>query len=168
MPKCEYCEISEHKQGIILEHDGIIIAARDHILGPGQISVFPKEHFTIMEMVPEDILERCASVANKVSIATFESLGSQGTNLIVKNGVGAAQTVPHFAIDIVPRKENDGLNFQWDAKQLAEDVMETAFTSITEQTKQVGKEEKEETVDKIDDKGEKKDNYLLKSLRRVP
>jgi len=168
--KCEHCEIISRKSKaeVLYEDKDIVVAIKDLVTTPGQITVFPKEHFTILEMVPDDILKKCSVVANKVGAAVFESLGSQGTNILVNNGLGAGQKVPHFAIEIIPRQEGDGLNFQWQSKQLMEDEMELVTNLIKEglekdDQKEVP-EESEETV--TDENGE--ENYLLKSLRRIP
>ena len=94
---------------------------------------------------------------------------------MIQNGLGAGQKVPHFAIEVVPRVENDGLNLTWEAKQLPEDEMETAFMTLEQGMKELDssteKKEAEGTKDKSDKKIAKeddKDNYLLKSLRKIP
>ena len=168
--KCEHCEILERKDEIIYEDDEVVVAVKDKVFTPGQITVFPKEHFTILEMIPEDILDKCASVANKVSIAAFESMGCQGTNIIIKNGLGAGQDVPHFGIEIVPRQETDGLNLQWDPKQLPEDEMEITFNYIKEDIENFDKEKdkSKSKKDKEEKKKDNKDNYMIKALKRVP
>ena len=107
--KCEYCEIAELSRGVLYQDDKVVIALRDNVVTPGQVTIFPKEHFTIFEMVPKEIIERCVSLANKVSISAFETLSSAGTNVIIQNGLGAGQNTPHFGIEVIPRRENDGL-----------------------------------------------------------
>ncbi len=188
--KCEYCEIiaGRSKAEIIYEDDEVVAAVKDLVSIPGQITVFPKEHLTIMEMVPDKILKKCSFIANKAGISIFESLGAQGTNIIVQNGTGAGQKVPHFAIEILPRQEGDGLNLQWEAKQLAEDEAEATYMILKEEADKLGdlgKEKKENVKEKkVAGKpaqngkkekqeeavaGEKEEeNYMLNSLRRIP
>jgi len=182
--KCEYCELiaDRSKAEILYEDEEVVVAVKDLVMTPGQITVFPKEHFTILEMVPDKILRKCAAMANKVSIAAFESIGCQGTNIIIQNGVSAGQKVPHFAFEVVPRREGDGLNLQWEPRQLMEDEMDTAFLLLKEEGEKlvdIGKKEKKAKVESKEEpkkekikeeksSGEKKDNYLLKSLKRIP
>ncbi len=173
---CEYCEMKGREQELIYKDEEIIVAVKDKVLTPGQITVFPQEHFTILEQVPEPILAKCAAVANKVSIAAFETLGSQGTNIIVRNGLGAGQNVPHFGIEIIPRKENDNLNLQWKPVQLPEDEMETAFAAIHDSFKNIEQEKTEKKEEKkekdkpteLSKEHKKEDNYMLKVLKRKP
>ncbi|MBS3116575.1 HIT family protein [Candidatus Woesearchaeota archaeon] len=175
MAPCEYCEIQERKEGIIFQDDDIVIAVKDKVITPGQMTVFPKEHFTILEQVPENIFVKCAVMANKVSIAAFECLGAQGTNLLVRNGLGAWQNVPHFSIEIIPRTEKDNLNLQWQGKPLAEDETETTLKVIKDQLESFSKEEtekkeeKKKSTENTDEAAKPKgENYLLKSLKRIP
>ncbi len=180
---CELCDIS-HGEGnaIVLYRDNdVIVALRDAVVVPGQITVFPLQHYTIFEQVPDTILEKCAVAANKVSVAVFEQLGAQGTNILVQNGLGAGQKIPHVALEIIPRQEKDNVPLQWEPKQIMEDEMEMVFHTLKEGMEQKdvpaqqeqekertsveshseGKEEKK----KHEDKGE---NYLLKQIRRLP
>jgi len=178
--KCEYCEIVSgmEKYAVLFEDEQIMIVVKDLIITPGQITIFPKEHFTILEMVPDVLLEKCSILANKVSIAIFESLGSHGTNILIQNGLGAGQKVPHFAMEIIPRIENDNLPLQWQPKQLMDDDMDTALLMIKQESdklvnigkkekKEIDTEKKEEQPKVVEDKEGKK-NYLLKSINRLP
>ncbi len=170
---CEYCDIIQgNSNAIILVEDiDVIVAIRDHVATPGQISVIPKEHHTILEMVPDVILEKCSVLANKVSIAVFESLGAQGTNIVIQNGLGAGQTVPHFSIEVIPRQENDGLNLQWEPKQMMEDELEATFDLLKETLPTLSAPKEEPTTETPTEKvtsKKGKDNYLLKSLKRIP
>ena len=172
MTQCEYCELKDREEDVLYQDNDIVIAVKDNVITPGQIIVFPKEHVPILELVPEKVLEKCASMANKVSIAAFEGLGSQGTNVLVRNGLGAGQNIPHFGIEIIPRLENDNVNLQWDPKPMAEDEIEIAQQMITEQLKDSTKEKKKDNnkdnkVEIVEEKKSKK-NYMLKSMRRIP
>lgn len=171
MNKCEYCEILERESQIIASSMDVVIAVKDKVVTPGQITVFPKEHFPIMELVPEPILQQCIILANKVSIAVFESLGSQGTNILVRNGLGAGQDVAHFGIEIIPRKEDDGLKLQWEPRQMPEyelgatyDTLLSAVEEAKCQFQETSAKEQKKAI--VSEKG--KESYLLKSLKRLP
>jgi histidine triad (HIT) family protein len=162
--KCNYCDL-DRNLNIIYQNDDLVVALKDNILTPGQVTIFPKKHYTIMELIPEEILKKCIITAKKVGIAVFEGLKCAGTNIIINNGISAGQTIPHFGIEVIPRIENDGLNFEWKGQELTEDQQEQVSLRI-EQALTVKKEIKEEEKPKI--KKEKNENYLLKSLRRIP
>ncbi len=176
---CELCNIinGESKAAVLYEDDTTFIAVRDNVLTPGQITVFPREHAPILEMIPDNVLGHCANLANGVSVAVFETLGAKGTNLLVRNGLGAGQNIPHFSIEVVPRQENDGLNLQWEPKQILEDEMDRMFVLLKDELvslqQQKPKTEEKAVEKKEDVNGEKskeveKPNYLLKSIKRIP
>src|SRR3989344_1756198 len=144
--KCEYCDIvnRESKSELLYEDADLIIAIKDTVLTPGQVTIFPRQHFTILEMVPEEILQKCFVYANKAGMAVFE-----------------------------------GLQSQWQPKQLMEDEIENVFAILKEEAGKIDlqkkkKAEQEKEVVVKDEKTEMKvvkekgENYLLKSLRRVP
>jgi len=171
---CEFCEILERRSGkeqILFEDKEVVIAVRDLVLTPGQITVFPKKHVPILENVEDPILKKCAVFANKVSTAVFESFGSGGTNILIKNGLGAGQTMPHFGIEIIPRQEGDNLQLVLEGKPLAEDEQERTVLLLQEA---LAAPSKNEEVERLEDKKEilkqkeGQENYLVKSQRRIP
>lgn len=177
---CEFCEIvkGNEEADIIYEDDKVMAVLNLKPASPGQILLFTKEHYPIMEQVPDSEVTHVFKIANKLSTVLFETLNIQGTNIIVQNGTAAGQFIPHFSVNIVPRSENDGLNFQWEPKKLSKDELETAQLQLKEHTENIhpsmfGREkekpkpktEKQEKPVKL--KGEK-ENYLIKQLTRIP
>ncbi len=164
--KCDYC--APETKGEILHDDGdVIVAMKEAGMAAGQITVFPKKHFTILEMVPREILAQCAVLANAAGIAVFEALGVGGTNVLIRNGLAAGQKVPHFAIEVVPRRDDDNLQLHWQPQKLMDDEMEEAFAALKKalekKEERVESEEQEEHPAK-----DPKSNYLLRSLKRIP
>lgn len=175
--ECEYCDIISGKSSaqVLYEDEITVVVVKDVVFTPGQITIFPKKHFTIMEQVPDEILTKCMIVADKTSRAVFEVFQAEGTNILIQNGLGAGQKVPHFAIEVIPRREGDSLNLQWSPKEMSQDDLDITAHQLSEETGKLGdlaapkKEEKKEKPkeEKIVEK-HKGDNYLLKSIRRIP
>jgi histidine triad (HIT) family protein len=178
MADCILCQIVEGKvpSKKIYEDDDILAVLDINGASPGHSFVMPKQHFTIMEQVPDQIIGRLFQVANKVSSAVFETLDSKGTNIFVTNGTAAGQMVAHFMVNVIPRKENDGINLQWAGKQLTQEEMSTVELQLKDTAKDVGafeapqkkedskKQKPKEGNDTISDE----DNYLVRQLRRIP
>jgi histidine triad (HIT) family protein len=181
--KCIYCEVPDKE--ILFQDEELMVIIKDLGLAEGHLAVLPKQHYTILEMVPNEILEKLSVLANKVGIAVFESLGVHGTNFFVRNGLGAGQSVPHFAIEIIPRNENDGLDLLWQPQQMPEDELAITLKKLAEASKEVeapvdskdvagtnqvgsaGKS-KDDSTGKSKDDGSDEDNYLITSIRRIP
>tara|TARA_Y100000310_G_scaffold330673_2_gene402733 strand:+ start:1087 stop:1614 length:528 start_codon:yes stop_codon:yes gene_type:complete len=175
MGKCHYCDLIEKPgKNVLVDEDKMIAILAQKGVSPSHIELFTKQHFTIMEQIPDALLGDLFVKANLLSTTAFESLGMQGTNIIVMNGVAAGQKHAHVVINIIPRAENDGLNYDWAPKQLTEEEMSTIELKIKEQTEKpveksedvapVSKDTKPKKVKKDDDK----ENYLLKSIERIP
>ena len=164
--KCEYCELRASE--VLYQDDEVAVIIKDNVATPGQITVFPTEHQTILELVPNNIVEKCFQMANKVSMAIFDGLGAQGTNIVMQNGLSAGQRVPHFCIEVIPRREADGLDFQWQPKQLMEDELESLFMQLKDAKIDLKEKPKEVDADQTQIVVDDKDNYLLKSIRKIP
>lgn len=172
---CLVCQIIENKiPSKKIYEDELIMAVLDiNGANPGHCFVMPKNHYPIIEQVPDIEIGRLFQVSNKISSAIFESLGAQGTNIFVANGIPAGQTVAHFTINVIPRKENDGINLQWQPKQLSEEEMSTVELKLKEQTKNIGHFEKEEKKAKIEAPkplvlSDEEEEYFTRQMRRLP
>lgn len=176
---CLICQIVANKvPAYKIYEDDLILAVLDvNGANPGHCFVIPKNHYPIIEQVPDQELANLFTVANKISSSIFENLKAQGTNIFVANGIPAGQTVAHFMVNVIPRKENDGVNMQWKPKQLTEEEMSTVELKLKEQIKNlgVGNIEKTETPNITSEKpaaqpisDDEEDDYISKQLRRVP
>lgn len=171
---CTVCELVEKKQGMLFEdeHIAMLLAPKPAIAG--HLILVPKQHAAILEQVPDPVIGKLLDKANKASIAVFESLGAHGTNIMVHNGIAAGQTTNHVTLNVIPRMENDGLNFAWPPQQLSEEEMSTVELKLKEETKNIGAFEKETPKPKELPKPEEvkeeheEENYLLKQLKRLP
>jgi histidine triad (HIT) family protein len=154
--------------------DELVLAVLDvNGANPGHCFVMPKNHYPIIEQVPDMEIGKLFQVSNKISSAIFEALGAQGTNIFVANGIPAGQTVAHFMINVIPRKENDEINLQWQPKQLSEEEMSTVELKLKEQTKNIGYFEKEEKKPRIHAAkpaalSEEEEEYFTRQMRRLP
>lgn len=79
----------------------------------GHALVIPKYHAPNLFEIPEEWLTACALTAQKVARAVNSIAGEDGMNMVQANGEGAAQTVQHFHIHLLPRKLGDGLKLNW-------------------------------------------------------
>lgn len=173
---CVYCQKVLSGKDKLYEDDKAVVMLSDTPSTYGHILVMPKEHFPIIEQVPDFVVEHVFKIANKVSIAAFEALHVQGTNIIANNGVAAGQDSAHFMVHIIPRKENDGLDFQWTPKQLSEEEMSTVELQLKEETKSIGTFQKEkegpieikEEKESIETKEGEEESYFIKRWRKIP
>lgn len=165
---CAVCSfIKSDKIKKIFEDEEIVAFLNPTPAVPGEVLITTKKHYTVLGQVPNFVVGELFSLANKVSIALFELLNLQGTNILVNDGTAAGQQVPHVLIHVIPRKEGDNLNFDWERKKVSEDELKTALLKlksvtdnlvITEDDKKYSSEAREEkkSENKEDEKIEEK------------
>ena len=112
--QCIFCQIIAGKvqSRKVYEDDSVIAILDVNPANPGHMLIMPKEHYSIMPQMPDEETGHIFAVAKALSNAALRSLEVQGSNIIVANGVAAGQRAQHFMIHLIPRKENDNLNFQ--------------------------------------------------------
>jgi len=176
---CLLCQIVANKvPSFKIYEDDLTLALLDvNGANPGHCFVIPKNHYPIIEQVPDQELANLFTISNKISSAIFENLKVQGTNIFVANGIPAGQTVAHFMINVIPRQENDGINLQWKPKQLTEEEMSTVELKLKEgiQNISMGKIEEikkpeaaAETPKTVPISDDDEEDYIAKQLRRIP
>ena len=172
---CLVCQIVGNKipSKKIYEDDFVMAVLDVNGANPGHCFVIPKSHYPIIEQVPDMEIGRLFQVSNKISTAIFDSLGAQGTNIFVANGIPAGQTVAHVTVNVIPRKENDGISLQWQPRQLSEEEMSTVELKLKEQAKNIGHFETEEKkakmpAPKLAQLSEEEEEYFSRQLERLP
>lgn len=172
---CIVCQIIEGRvPSKKIYEDDLAVAVLDvNGANPGHCFVLPKNHYSILEQVPDAEIAGLFRISNNVSSAIFGALGAQGTNIFVANGIPAGQTVAHFTINVIPRKDNDGINLQWKPKQLDEEEMSTVELKLKEQAKNIGHFEKQEKRKKAQAPkpvamSDEEEEYFERQMRRLP
>jgi len=112
---CIFCKIVAGQIPCLkLHEDEDTIAFMDiNPIGPGHALSVAKGHWPTVDVIPPEILAAVAKTAQRVACAVMSELKPEGVNLLQSNGPGAAQSVPHLHIHILPRRADDGLLMNW-------------------------------------------------------
>ncbi len=145
---CTLCSVAQkHVPAKIIYEDSVctaILSSDPATLG--HIQVLPKQHFQNLEEIPDAIATQLFYVASYAASAVYEGLASHGTNIICNNGAGAGAK-GHVLIEIIPRKENDGLNYLWEPKKLAPTDYDGAVKKLKDKADYISlKKDKKEKV----------------------
>lgn len=96
--------------------DDDILAFMD--IGPiikGHTLVIPKVHVDPITSVPDELLATLIRIVRKIAGAQMKGLEADGINITQANGRVAGQVVPHLHFHVIPRFENDGHSWNWNA-----------------------------------------------------
>src|SRR3989338_3131462 len=132
--QCIFCQIISGKvQSRKVYEDGEVIAILDaNPANPGHVLIMPREHYSIMPQIPDDEIGHIFAVAKALSNASLRALEAQGSNIIVANGVAAGQRAQHFMAHLIPRKENDNIDFQIMQKAIPEEDLQKTGRMLSE------------------------------------
>ena len=172
MTDCPICELVTDKSLTLFEDEHVVGLVASEPVAPGHIIVVSKQHAPILEAIPDAVVRRMVVVANKLSMAVFEAVGAQGTNLLIQNGLPAGQAKPHCMVHIIPRREGDNLKLEWQPGSVSEDESGKAELLLKDAAQSIGKGEKEKPKPLEERKAEhielSETDYRLKALRRIP
>lgn len=113
---CVFCKIAagEIPSRKIYEDKDVIAIMDLSPTSKGHSLIIPKEHYTNIYDIDEDIAAKIMKVAKKLATKMTVALNCDGFNLLQNNGATAGQTMFHFHLHLIPRYEdadNDMLHF---------------------------------------------------------
>ena len=131
-PNCIFCKIVAGQIPCFkLHEDADTLAFMDINPGnPGHALAIAKEHWENLAAMPPARLGPVLTTAQRVAQAVEVALRPDGINLLQANGPGAAQSVFHFHIHILPRRIGDELKMNWGHKPGDMPAIKASFEKI--------------------------------------
>ena len=117
-PDCIFCKIAAGEVPCFkLFEDADTLAFMDiNPVHDGNCLIIPKAHYpSVFEIAPK-AMKAAARTAIRLAKAVNAAVEPDGLNLVQSNGPGAAQSVDHFHIHVLPRRIGDGLLVNWELK----------------------------------------------------
>ena len=132
---CIFCQIVKGvvNSRKIYEDDKVVAILDINPANPGHTLLLPKEHYTILPQIPEDLIAHLFIVAKAISKALLKALKATGTNIFIANGAAAGQRAPHFMIHIIPRTEGDSIKvFELPESRVKEEELEKLRSVVSQ------------------------------------
>lgn len=173
MSECDICLMLKKKEAfkVVYEDNLVIALLHENPAILGHTLVIPKKHYPIFEEVPDELVGHIFNAANKVSTNIFDTIGAFGTNIIVNNGLSAGQEHAHIMVNVIPRKDGDKIDFEWEPVKVSDEELKTTQSMIKRFIDGVFYDRGLD-ASKVQVKEEKKiepeEDYLVKQLKRVP
>lgn len=80
----------------------------------GHVVILAKKHYENIFELDQETASHGLPVIQKVAQAVKEAVGCEGINILQNNGFVAGQTVFHYHVHVVPRKEQDQVTLSWE------------------------------------------------------
>jgi histidine triad (HIT) family protein len=117
-PNCIFCKIVAGQiPSFKLHEDAATLAFLDiNPANPGHSLVIPKSHAPNLIASSDQDLAAVMRTVRRVAAAIEKALDPFGLNLLQANGEGAAQSVFHLHMHIIPRVRGDDLSMNWELR----------------------------------------------------
>lgn len=118
MSDCIFCKIvaKEIPATVIYEDEDVLVFMDIGPIIKGHALVIPKKHYDPIMETPDEILSKLHITAKKIATAQMNAFGADGVNILQNNGKASGQEVEHIHVHVIPRFENDGHHWNWNAK----------------------------------------------------
>ena len=104
-------------------------------LGPaskGHSFQWPNSHSANIIEIPEELAAKAMVLAKKMAARMKEALPCDGVNIVQNNGACAGQTVFHFHMHLIPRREGDQVGVSWNPGTLTEEDQKEILEKLGE------------------------------------
>lgn len=114
-PDCVFCKIiAGELPSIKLAEGKDTLAIMDiNPFMPGHALVLAKEHHPDLYSTPSETVAAVAKMARKIAKAVRRTVSPDGLNIVQSNGPGAAQSVLHYHVHVLPRYKGDNAKLNW-------------------------------------------------------
>jgi histidine triad (HIT) family protein len=133
---CIFCKIAAgqipaHK---ILEDENCLAFLDIAPLAPGHALLITKKHFVDLTDIAPDVLAGISRHFPRIAAAVRKATGASGLNLLQNSGASSGQAVFHVHFHFIPRIDDDGLGYRWNAGSYqpgqAESILATIRTNL--------------------------------------
>lgn len=109
---CVFCDIvrGSAPAHIFRENEYCLVMVPRDIELDGHLLALTKRHYEGITDIPGDLLGHLTKFVKDVCSELKRDGQFDGFNILNASGSAAQQSVPHFHIHILPRKEGDGIN----------------------------------------------------------
>lgn len=112
---CIFCKIVRGEApSFKLHEDDMTVAIMDiNPFNHGHVLVLSKGHYANVHEASDDTVSAVARTAKKLAAAVADAVTNDGINIVQANGKGAAQSVLHYHVHVLPRRIGDNAKLNW-------------------------------------------------------
>ncbi len=114
-PHCIFCKIirGEIPSAKVIETAQAVAFLDIHPLNHGHTLLLPRAHHPRLADLPEEIAAHTGSLLPRLCRAIAAATGAPALNVVMNNGRAAGQTIDHCHWHIIPRFDDDPINWAW-------------------------------------------------------
>lgn len=134
MENCIFCKIAggQIPSATVYEDETFRVILDLNQAIRGHMLILPKEHYANLFELPEETAAEAMRLAKKLSHAAKEAMDIDGLNLLQNNGEAAGQSVMHFHLHVLPRKQGDDAFPTWQEASVGAEELSDIGKAISE------------------------------------
>lgn len=134
MSDCIFCKLAngEIPTATLYENEDFRVILDAGPATKGHCLILPKAHYADIYDIPDEVLEKAAVLARKMSIRLTKALACDGLNVVQNNKPAAGQTVFHFHMHLIPRYVDDKQHILWKPGELSEEAKEEILKAVAD------------------------------------
>lgn len=134
MSDCIFCKLAngDIPTATLYENEDFRVILDAGPATKGHCLILPKAHYADIYDIPDEVLEKAAVLARKMSVRLTKALACDGLNVIQNNKPAAGQTVFHFHIHLIPRYVDDKQHILWKPGELSEEAKEEILKAVAD------------------------------------
>lgn len=138
---CVFCSLPEIKNRVVLENEFALAFPTNIPITPGHLLIIPKRCVQTLSELETDEKLALFDLAETLMTVLKKIYGAEGFNCAWNQGQLAGQSVPHFHLHLIPRKNGDTGLLGYDPRSLIyrtgdrEPLPEEELLKIKEQIK---------------------------------
>ncbi|MFC3677203.1 HIT family protein [Ferrovibrio xuzhouensis] len=112
---CIFCKIVQGEApSFKLCEDDLSFAIMDiNPFNHGHALILSKRHAANVHEIDDDSIAAVARTARRIAGAVEDAVKPDGINIVQANGPGAAQSVLHYHVHVLPRRLGDNAKLNW-------------------------------------------------------
>jgi histidine triad (HIT) family protein len=110
--ECVFCEIirGNSPSTKVYEDEHVLAFLDKNPVTQNHTLIVPKKHYADLYDIPENELKSLLVAAKRITLQYKVEYGFNGANILHASGADAQQSVMHFHLHLVPRRQGDGLD----------------------------------------------------------
>ena len=132
MVDCIFCAIvsGQIQSFKVYEDENILCVLDIYPANPAHVLIFPKQHIPTYTQLPDKIIGKMFVLSKYIAEVIQKTLSAKGFNIYLASGEIAGQRVPHVVLHLIPRYDNDNINFEWERKQVDPNTLSQIHNAI--------------------------------------
>lgn len=166
---CIFCEIVKGNIKAYQIYEGEHFLAMLDIMPAtkGHTIIIPKQHIQFLTQMSDKDVKEIFMLARKIIPFITGKTQCQGVDVYIAQGI--SQRIPHLALNLIPRYQDDKVNFDWNREKADEKQLESLAKDLSSELNKIKQKEHEEKQEVKQEKEESEAQQMMKHIHeRIP